>query len=577
MKRREFSFSLLGLGLLASQAEAQSIDLPTTLPNGIAAGDVSQTGAVLWTRSTVPGRVTFQWSLVQDFTTLVGSVTRRQTITEKPFKNILQGLSANTTYYYRVANEAGASLSGQFRTLATNGFNGLRFGVTGDWRGELSPYPAIKNVPGRNLAFLIEHGDTIYADFPSPALNVPQAQSLSEFRTKHAEVYSTRFGQNYWADLRQTTPIYAMIDDHEVTNDFAGGATPSSDARFANYTGTYINETALFNNGLEAFVDYNPVRAEYYGATGDPRTANKRKLYRYRTFGQDAAVFLLDTRSFRDQGLASVANPSNATQVGTFLANSLGATNRTLLGAQQLADLKADLLDAKAKGITWKFILVPEPIQNLGVVGAPDRFEGYAAERSNILKFLVDNNILNVVFVSADVHGTATNNLNYQVFTGNPTNPIAQVPVPGAFEITTGSVAFDAPFGPTVVSLAQAAGLLTSPQAAFYNAQNRVGKDEFVRALINQLITPLGYPSLGLGGIANIAITAGTNDISLHTYGWTEFEINANTQALTVTTYGIDYYSLSELNAQTANGSTPTGIINRTPVVVSQFVVTPLS
>ena len=41
--------------------------------------------------------------------------------------------------------------------------HGLRFGVAGDWRGELAPYPAISNVAGRNLDFFVEHGDTIYA------------------------------------------------------------------------------------------------------------------------------------------------------------------------------------------------------------------------------------------------------------------------------------------------------------------------------------------------------------------------------------------------------------------------------
>ena len=35
-----------------------------------------------------------------------------------------------------------------------------------------------------------------------------------------------------------------------------------------------------------------------------------------------------------------------------------------------MQDLKADLLDAQQKGLTWKFIAIPEPIQNLGPAGA---------------------------------------------------------------------------------------------------------------------------------------------------------------------------------------------------------------
>jgi phosphodiesterase/alkaline phosphatase D-like protein len=94
--------------------------------------------------------------------------------------------------------------------------------------------------------------------------------------------------------------------------------------------------------------------------------------------------------------------------------------------------------------------MLPEPIQNLGVIAASDRYEGYAAERAALLKFIDDNNISNVVFVSADIHGTLVNNLTYQLGPGLP-----QIPT-NAFEISTGSVAYDAPFGPTVLQLAAA-------------------------------------------------------------------------------------------------------------------------
>src|SRR5690606_39964051 len=47
---------------------------------------------------------------------------------------------------------------------------GLRFGASGDVRGDLAPYPAIANAPGRDLDFFVHLGDTVYADFPSPAV-----------------------------------------------------------------------------------------------------------------------------------------------------------------------------------------------------------------------------------------------------------------------------------------------------------------------------------------------------------------------------------------------------------------------
>jgi phosphodiesterase/alkaline phosphatase D-like protein len=173
----------------------------------------------------------------------------------------------------------------------------LRFGVSGDWRGELAPYPSIANAADSDLEFFVELGDTIYADFPSPAVPAARARSLAEFRAKHNEVYSERFGMNTFAELRSATSIFAMIDDHEVANDFAGGAVPSSDPRFDN-TGSFINETALYRTALQAFHEYNPIRSLTYETPNHLLTQGKPKLYRTQTYGSDAAIFLLDARSF---------------------------------------------------------------------------------------------------------------------------------------------------------------------------------------------------------------------------------------------------------------------------------------
>lgn len=557
------------------------LDQPLDLGNlrslqNVAAGDTTQTSSVLWTRSSAPGTVTFEYSDNPDFSNAhqIAVTVSNPTL---PVKVEISDLNPGTEYFYRATDSLGASAAGTFRTAAAIGTrNGLSFGVAGDWRGELSPYPAISNADQSNLQFFLEFGDTIYADFPSPAVPLTQATTLEEFRAKHNEVYSARFGLNTFGDLRSATSILAVIDDHEVTNDFAGGAPAINDPRFQTTTGL-INDTALFEDGLQAFQEYNPIRDEFYGNTGNPRTDGERRLYRYNTYGSDAASFVLDLRSFRDEALPDVTDPSNPAQVGAFLARSFDldpatgqpTARRTLLGQPQLQDLKQDLLNAQSNGITWKFIMVPEPIQNLGIAAASDRFEGYAAERNEILKFINDNQIKNVVFVTADIHGTVVNNLTYQLAPGQ-----AQIPT-SAFEISTGSVAFDAPFGPTVVDLATQLKLLTPEQRAIYDALPRVGKDAFVKQLVDAQLQPLGYDPLGLdknlssaNGLINAKLLQG-DYLSTQTYGWTKFDIASDTQTLTVTTYGIPYYTEQELLAN------PAAVTNRTPEIVSQFQVTP--
>lgn len=538
-----------------------TLPVPEAFPAGVSSGDVDQDSAVLWALVSVAGPASFELTGA-DGTTVV--IVLDVTATNVPLKIEVNGLTAGTEYNFTVTDSLGRSETGSFSTAADVGeYQGFRFGVSGDWRGELLPYPAISNADEAGLDLFVKLGDTIYADFPSPAVPADQATTLAEYRAKHAEVYSDAF----WQDLQAVTPILATIDDHEVINDFSGGQNAAEDPRVGATTGL-VNDSPLYETGLQAFGEYNAIEDRNTGATGDPRTDNEIDLYRYNTYGSDAAVYVLDARSFRDAPLADWnGTPADAVR---FLTES-ATLDRTMLGNHQQLRLFADLLDADAKGITWKFVHVPEPIQNFGPLGAADRFEGYARERAEILAFIDAADIENVVFVAADVHGTVVNNLTYQLSPGGPQLAL------NSFEITTGSVAFDPPFAPAAINFAAAAGLLSPEQLAFYNSLPVApdadsipnDKDDFFKLIINQQTAPLGYDPVGLN--ANLAQANGRLDATLlqgdyvaaHTFGWTQFDIDAATQDLTVTTYGI--LPPSALATAVDGGPVPT--------VVSEFVV----
>ena len=537
-------FMVLCLWLSAGMARGQ------TLPNGVACGDVDQTSAVLWARSDVVGTITFEYSRDPTLASIEEAVQADVADVLQPVKVEVAGLDKGTTYFYRATDGAGNTSSGRFRTASADGFFGLRFGVSGDWRGELAPYPSISNVPSRDLDFFVALGDTIYADVDSPDVPVAQARTLEEFRRKHNEVYRVHRGIGSWIAARGSTSIYACIDDHEVTNDFAGGAPIGSDERF-DAAGEFLNETELFQNGVQAFQEYNPLRDEFYGDTGDARASGKRKLYRFRRWGRDAAILLLDARSFRDAELEGSDFPS----ASAFLAASFEST-RTMLGQAQLADLFDDLLECQDRGITWKFILVPEPVQNLGPVLAGDRFEGYAYERSRLLSFLDENGMDNVVFVAADIHGTIVNNITYQ------TSPRGRQIPTRAFEVTTGSVAFAAPFGPTVAQYVPAFD-------EFYVRLGPNPQNGLVEQFLDLILNAYGYSPTGLDGSPIDAALLEGGYVVVNTYGWTEFEIDAITQCLTVTTWGIPWYGEGDL----AVGADE--VLSRRPRIVSEFLVQP--
>lgn len=122
-----------------------------------------------------------------------------------------------------------------------------------------------------------------------------------------------------------------------MTDNFAGAALRTSDPRFSDDTGLLISDTETFNHGLQAFWEYHAVRNLRYGHTGDYTTADRRENYRFNTYGSNAATFVLDARSFRSEELPPVSDPN----------------------------------------------VVP--------LGGGDRYEGYAAEGTELLKYIDDS------------------------------------------------------------------------------------------------------------------------------------------------------------------------------------------
>jgi phosphodiesterase/alkaline phosphatase D-like protein len=563
---------------MSDKAVARLVDqgIFPAFPNGISSGDVTQTSAVLWVRALVVGPLTFEIATDANFEQIVQSEEILVTDRMVPVKLFVEDLDPNQQYFYRAVDAGGHTIEGSFDTAAEIGTHeGFHFGVGGDFMGDLAPFVSLKNAVDANLDLFIKLGDTIYADLVSVdgafAPDPGGTATLEEFQFKHHEVYSSHSGFNYWADLQATTPILAMIDDHEVIDNFAGGAEPSSDPRFASQSGDFINETALFTTGLEAFNQFNAVNGEFYSGTGDDLFDGAPDLYRYNTYGSDAAIILLDQRSFRDEGLSGggifPADPL------TFYLSSITA-DRTMLGDTQLENLKQDLLDARDNGIVWKFIMLPEPIQLNGPTLFPeDRYEGYMAERAEILKFIEDNHIENVVFVSSDAHWLSVNNLTYQE------TPFGQAIESSAIDITTmavGTIPIAPQIPPFLAALPPENPFhLTAEALALYDSLSNAGKDAFVEAILNNAIeafsvlygvnNPIGLDS------SQAELMEGSYFVG-HSFGWTDFNINdALNGELIVTTYGVPFYTDADL------ADDPQAVLDLEPEIVSQFKLTPTS
>lgn len=240
---------LLGAGAaaagLALPAAATASPLIRTgrpvLTHGIQSGDVSSTGALVWTRADRPSRMLVEVSRDPSFRharRVRGPVLSPDT--DGTGKVRLTGLPPGRLMFYRVRAEdldgrtVSEPLVGSFRTAPVNR-SGVRFAWSGDVAGQgwgINPdvggmitYSALA---AREPDFFIHSGDTVYADGPlRESVTLPDgrvwrnlvtpekakvAESLAEFRGQFAYNLLDVNIRTFAASV----PSYLQWDDHHV-------------------------------------------------------------------------------------------------------------------------------------------------------------------------------------------------------------------------------------------------------------------------------------------------------------------------------------------------------------------------
>jgi 3-phytase/alkaline phosphatase D len=403
-----------------------------SFPGPVASGDVTSSRAILlahadtaenykvegWTNPSLTGPKAFKGKAKTD-------ASKDYTI-----KIDVTGLQPNTQYWFQFQKDADVSDVGTFKTApAPSQTEDVNLGYTGDADGNLngaSPafnsFETLDRLNLDNPDAWVFHGDTIYADSSFRPGGLP-AVTLDEYRDAH------KMNQAYAAleNLMESTSTYATMDDHEVVNDYAPATV--SPARYA--------------AGRQAFLESYPIRESGLphdtSCAGDP-------LYRKFQWGSEVEMFLLDMRSCRSTSAAAACagdlgptlptairsmSPFNLFLTPTPPPGCLAAINnpsRTLLGPVQKAQLKADLLASTAR---HKYILTQDPIMQFHVLPY-DRWEGYGAERTEMLQFIQNNGIDNVSFLTTDTHATLVNEVSIDTFAA---------PTPIAKEMVTGPIA----------------------------------------------------------------------------------------------------------------------------------------
>jgi alkaline phosphatase D len=440
---------------LGSSAQAAA---PKGFKYGVSSGDVSSSSAILWARANKAGTALLEVKSKGGFGSCdIASAAKNMKTKAVKGNDLTVQLRVNklkpgTRYQYRWCMEGGKrSAVGRFDTApSANQAKTIRFAISGDQDasplpGTKTPYwnefQVLRQMQSEENNFNVMMGDTIYSDSEVPGVGgvagtaVTVAQKFAKYRTN--------LGQAPWTSLRGSTSYYAHWDDHEFINDFA-----RSENVFPEEGGNVeVSGETLYKNGVKAFRAYNPIT---YSA--------KNGIYRTFRWGKNLQVFFLDERSFRsakaDYGgqcdnppgsgspdLAPTAPtltrttfsaiaPALATPPPPACVAAINDPNRTMLGSHQREVFEQAV---KSSTATFKVIMNEVPIQQFYALPY-DRWEGYAAERTQLLTFLRDN-VKNVVFLTTDVHANMVNDARLQTLeAGGPVNT-------GITEVTTGPVA----------------------------------------------------------------------------------------------------------------------------------------
>jgi PhoD-like phosphatase len=267
--------------------------------DGVAAGDVSNTDAILWTRAdndSSTTNLTAQVATDQGFANIVvtlGGTTRADS--DFTLKLLASGLAANTRHYYRFLAPSGVlSPTGQFATApAPSQRAAVKFGFSGDADGRFRPYHSIANLAAQKPDFFVFLGDAMYetASTGSPAVPLISAPTTDPTQLSEAlKAYDKKYlenvlgvdpatgrpstsGQQSLQPMLAATGSYTLLDNHELGNRplQSGGAPPSAppettDPAFdVNTTGSYDNKTAAFQTIEKSFLDFHPTRASILG------------------------------------------------------------------------------------------------------------------------------------------------------------------------------------------------------------------------------------------------------------------------------------------------------------------------
>ena len=432
-----FGLALAGIPRLPVLVRPRFIANPFSL--GIASGDPSPDGVVLWTRLApdplngggMPREaVNVRWEIATD--EAMKNVVKRGTSTARPdlghsIHAEVNGLRPSSWYWYRFDVGGDASTVGRTRTAPAGNVmpDRFRFGFVSCQHYEAGYYTAYEHLAQEDIELVAHLGDYIYEGANNPSApagsNVRNHQpweptTLDQYRNRYA-LYKTDAALQ---SAHAAFPWVVTWDDHEVDNNYVSVFSQDKDPRDV----FLVRRAAAY----QAYYEHQPLRKASIPKGPD------MLLYRTITAGQLARFHVLDTRQYRsDQSCDDGIKPA---------CPEWSDTTRQVLGDTQERWLKRAVDQSHTR---WNilaqqiaFSRVPDPAHP--TYQAMDPWSGYPAARDRLLAWMNERQQKNLVVLTGDIHASFVMNVTRDAL--QPESPTIATEFIGT-SITSGRDGFD--------------------------------------------------------------------------------------------------------------------------------------
>ncbi|MET1027534.1 MAG: alkaline phosphatase D family protein [Dongiaceae bacterium] len=399
---------------------------------GVAAGEPSGDGFVLWTRL-APDPLSADPAAPGGIAAATGDIEIAYEIAEDPDLRVIRrggtvlaeaaygysvhlelgGLDPNRPYWYRFNSGGMESRIGKAVTAPAGGqsLDRLRLGVVSCSNYERGYFSAYRHLTDEQPDLVLFLGDYIYEKVmhggnAAHALRHHSdgvaAATLPHYRNRYAQYRLDPDLQRLHAEL----PALITWDDHEVQNDYAGIWSETFD-----HPADFLLRRAA---AYRAFYEHMPLRP----SRALPQGPDMR-LYGRFDFGDLAQISMLDGRQYRSrEACYGPPDRGGGHQVNAGDCPELDAADRSMLGGAQEQWLYDGMATSRARwNILAQDVLMapfrqrqPAPEHDFAV--STDRWDGYPANRARLLRRIHETQLSNPVVLGGDIHSFWTTDLH---------------------------------------------------------------------------------------------------------------------------------------------------------------------